>query len=95
MRNELVALQAAKVAVKRVIKGKAIMPKLSEIVIHGIGNSKICRSVLYERDTKIIMLYVDNERYHLNPPIVSINLDILDLMDSIIRGFHLQSFFSS
>ncbi|VDD86819.1 unnamed protein product [Enterobius vermicularis] len=78
-------LKAAKVRVKRVIKGKDILNKVSEIVIYGLGDIKKCQSVLYEKDTKVFLLSVRQGKFFLNPPVAPISLDILDMMDSIMR----------
>uniref|UniRef100_A0A915BCP3 Agrin n=1 Tax=Parascaris univalens TaxID=6257 RepID=A0A915BCP3_PARUN len=57
-----------------------------QIAIYGLGDTKYCRSMLYERDTKVILLREQNGLLYLNSSIISINLDVLDLIDAIIRG---------
>ncbi|EFO23099.1 hypothetical protein LOAG_05389 [Loa loa] len=59
-------IETATVRVKRIFKGFNIINSRKKIVIHGLGGAQICRSVLHERDTKIILLNELNGLFYLN-----------------------------
>ncbi|KHN76227.1 hypothetical protein Tcan_14324 [Toxocara canis] len=79
-------LQTATVRVKRVIKGQQFVGRVHQVAIYGLGDIKYCRSVLYERDTKVILLREESGLLYLNSSLIPINLDVLDLIDAIIRA---------
>uniref|UniRef100_A0A0R3RIR0 NtA domain-containing protein n=1 Tax=Elaeophora elaphi TaxID=1147741 RepID=A0A0R3RIR0_9BILA len=80
-------LQTATVRVKRIFKGSNIINGRKKIAIYGLGNIQICRSILHERDTKIILLNELNGLFYLNSSLVPINLNILDQLNARFQVF--------
>jgi len=85
----------ARVEVKRIIKGENIVSRLSNrdvasdasfVWIVGIGDQRICKSLVRLHDTKIFMVKLVGDELRLNSSIVRVTLDNIEHADAIAHS---------
>ncbi|TMS35812.1 hypothetical protein L596_003127 [Steinernema carpocapsae] len=80
-------LQTATIRIKRVYKGRKLLGRRQIIAVFGVGSKKICKSLLSERQTKLLMLIEDEHGLlTLQSSPLPINLRVLDMVHAFSQG---------
>ncbi|RWS23326.1 agrin-like protein [Leptotrombidium deliense] len=73
------------VRIKRVLKGDRRLSD-SHVIIDGFGNSKLCKSEVKERDTRIFLVNRVNGRLTLNSSLIRVNVNNLRKVVAAVKS---------